>query len=165
MPAFDTATIGPKMILPALLAAAAGGAAYGVASSYVPYIKLKVFMIMAVTILTFALFSLIGRNVFLNRIIGLLGGVIAILAFWFGWYWIEFRQDAALEFINSGPWGVYKPLMRLSQTYVYITGDFGGDNGTMMTQIIWGGETALFFLTPVLGSLFARTRALRGART
>lgn len=167
MGAFDNAGTGPKMILPALLAAGAGGGGYGALSSVLPLIKIKAFILIGIVVVVFALFSLTGRNFFVSLIVGLLGGLIAVGTLWFGWYRVEFGQDAAIEFITSGPHGIYKNLTILSQTYVYSvsTGGSTTDNGTMMTQIIWGGETALFFLTPVLGSLFARTRALRGART
>jgi hypothetical protein len=159
--ALDNTKASPLMIGPALLFAAASGGGYGALSSVLPLIKIKAFIIIGIVVVVFALFSLTGRNFLVSLIVGLLGGMIAVGTLWFGWYWVEFGQDAAIKFITSGPYGIYKNLLILSQTYVYSMEGSTSDNGSTMTQVIWGGETALFFLTPVAGSLFARTRALR----
>lgn len=162
--ALDNTKASPLMIAPALLFAAVSGGGYGAVSSVVPLIKLKVVLILGIVVFVFALFSLTGRNVLVNLVVGLLGGLIAVASLWFGWYWVEFGQGAAMEFITSGPYGIYKNLMILSQNYVYAMEGSTSDNGSTMTQVIWGGETALFFLTPVVGSLSARSRAMRVAK-
>jgi hypothetical protein len=162
MAIFESAPTGPKMIVPALLGAAAGGAGYGVLSTWMDVIQLKGFILLLIAILVFGLFTLTGRNFVLNLVIGLIGGVVAVSALWFGWYWVEFGQDAAVEFITSGPWGIYKNLTILSRNYVYTMDNSTSDMGATMTQMIWAGETALFFAAPVVGALVARRRALRG---
>jgi hypothetical protein len=161
MALFETAPTGARMIVPALLAAAAAGGGYGAASTFVAVIQLKALALAFIALALFGLFSLIGRNVLMNLIVGLIGGAAAVLALWFGWYWMEFGQKAAMGFLTSGPYGMYKTLVNLSANYVYTMDDSTSDMGSMMTQLIWGGETALFGLSPVAGALMARRRARR----
>lgn len=145
----------------ATLATTIAALLYGLTGPMVPLIMLKMVMLIGAVFIPTFLFSYIKSPLAARVVVGIVAGVCAVVALWFGWYWSQFGLDSAMSIAQAGPSDIYKRMYSLSFQYVYAVGDAGSEVGTgrWMTLAIWGGETVLVLFAPIFGAFQNRQAA------
>lgn len=141
------------IVVPLVCFVAACG--YGALGPLIPLIIIKVLLIVVAVAICGTVVGAFKRGLVFNAVLGLLGAVAAVAGLWFGWLWQEFGFGDAAVLYQGGPTFLYQYLVDLSADYTYSTSRRGTnlDGGHGRTMLIWGGETLLFALTPLLSAL------------
>lgn len=151
-------TIRPTPVVLAVLAAIAGGAAYGGLTALVPAIKLNAGLFTIAVMGGYLTHAGLQRGLFTNLGVSLISGALAITAMWAAWIAAEYSPQQALWLVQQGPVGAYGYLATLaSRTTLVVHNGAAQDwtQGPEMVRWFWLGDTLALGLAPVLGALYS----------